>query len=119
MLTLFFFAIRFHAHTWVRWIVRDSDCLGFFFNTTYVLNRCITRFGLFLWFYWVRCMSPSLVLPVPFLINLFFGIKKIKLLTSIIKPLIKNKSSHVCHEHNSADNNNELLYAEFGVRTPS
>jgi len=48
MYTLCFFAIRFRAHTWVRWIVRGSDCLELCsFYTTYVLICCIPVTGCF------------------------------------------------------------------------
>jgi len=63
-----FFAVRFRAHIWVRWIVCGSDCLELCpFYTTYVLICCIPVTG-FLCDLLSQVYAPSVLYFLIFLI---------------------------------------------------
>jgi len=68
MFTLRFFAIRFRAHAWVRWIVRSSDGFRAAFFLYVSLICCITRYVLFCGLLGQVYVPPILYFLITFLI---------------------------------------------------
>jgi hypothetical protein len=86
MLTPRFFAIRFRAHTWVRWIVYGSDCLrSCLFYTTYVLICCIPTTGCFCGLLGQVHVPPGLILPVFFNLIPILALKKLSISLGRVK----------------------------------
>jgi len=76
MITLHFFAIRFRVHTWVHWIVRGSDCLGFFLFIPLMYWIVVSSVSDCFCGLLGRVHAPSLVLPGSSLIYFLFDLKK-------------------------------------------